>query len=139
MNREITFRPAWDKRNNDPKKNYGIHGADMIFILKGELGAIQFVVYTGWHLPHVADEYKYKGSKISEPLAADVGYHSPKPMYEGQQQMQAKCEHLNGKPCYYDGSGLHAEKVFDMLIQQGSDAVWTYLESYYMECFGELI
>ena len=31
--------PAWDRRDPNPSKNYGIHGAELRMVLKGELGA----------------------------------------------------------------------------------------------------
>jgi len=56
LTREIKFSPAYDKRDPDPSKNYGIHGVTITFLLKGEKGAVQFVLYTNWHLPHVDHE-----------------------------------------------------------------------------------
>jgi hypothetical protein len=95
------------------------------------------VLYTGWHLPHVRDEFKARGWD-SEPLPADVGYHSPVPMYEDQEPITKECEYLDGKPCYYDGSGLRADEVFDILATEGSDGVWRELEAFYLSTFGEL-
>ena len=132
--RIITFSPALDKRNTDPKKNYGIHGVDLRFVLKGDEGAIQFVLYTGWHLPHVAHELKQRGSEMLAPMPADLGYHSPHPMYEGQTSM-GPCEYLNGHDCYYDGSSLNAEGVFELLLEEGSDRVWKELEEEYERRF----
>jgi hypothetical protein len=169
------IRPAFDKRHADPDKNYGIHGAEMLFVLKGELGAVQFVLYTNWMLPHIYEEWKKEyGDRwpcvFSKPIPADVGYHSPKPMYEGQEPIGSKktnkeamrrnterlmkregiedlepffeptgtftpCEWLDGKPCYYDGSGLAAEEYFKLLVSEGSEAVWKKLEEYYEETF----
>lgn len=129
MKREITFRPAFDRRHEDPKKNYGIHGVDMLWILEGKLGAVQFLVYTGWQLPHIKD---------SEPMAADLGYHSPKPRYEGHTPMSGECKHVKGGKCYYDGSGLNADRVLEILRREGSDGVWRELEEYYTETFGGL-
>src|SRR5690554_1678397 len=52
----VTFEPAWDKRDPNPAKNYGVHGVELRMVLKGEKGAVQFVLYTGWQLPHVTKE-----------------------------------------------------------------------------------
>lgn len=144
MEREIKFLPAYDKRN-DPKGNYGIHGVDLRMYLKGELGTVQFVVYTNWHLPHVQEELLNRntndrlGIKCTfTPMPADIGYHSPKPMWEGQEPMSNSCECLGGIPCYYDGSGLYAEKIYEVLVEKGSEEVWKKLEEYYIDVFGEL-
>lgn len=145
MERETKFSPAWDKRDPNPSKNHGIHGVDLRMYLKGELGTVQFVLYTNWHLPHVKEELlnmnlnnKF-GIKCSfTPMPVDVGYHSPKPIYEDQESMTDNCECLDGKPCYYDGSSLHAEEMYKVLVEEGSDEVWKKLEEYYIGVFGEL-
>lgn len=112
-------------------------------VLKGEKGAVQFVVYTGWHLPHVTKEldqkpvYRDRPHLLCHPMPADLGYHSPIPQYEGQRPMEGVCQELGGT-CYYDGSGLNAERVFEVLLREGSDGVWRELEEYYTSVFGEL-
>lgn len=139
----ITYiRPAYDKRNPDPSKNYGIHGAELIFILKGEKGAVQFLISTNWYLPHVAAELRKKdhfssGKSWFEPQPSAIGYHSPKPMYEDQTQANESCEYLDGKPCYYGDSITYSEVPFQVLISKGSDAMWVWMENYYKEKFGE--
>lgn len=91
-----------------------------------------------------------------QPLPADLGYHSPVPQYEGQLPIGIRikynddyseelgtegeariCEYL-GKPCYYDGSGLNAERIYHIMLQEGEKGVWRELEEYYVELFGEL-
>lgn len=146
MKRDIVFEPAYDKRNADAKKNYGIHGVNMCWYLKGELGTVQFLVYTNWHLPHVQDEIDAKAEPEyarfkhynHKPQPADVGYHSPKPMYDDDTPVLESCDALDGRPCYYGGSGLHAQHVFGVLLKEGDKAVWKHLEDYYEEIFGEL-
>jgi len=135
--RRVEFGPAWDKRHSDPDKNYGVHGVDLRFYLVGERGAIQFVVYTGWMLPAVQEEFDarpiYPGSPYlnHKPMPADLGCHSKKPMYEGHEPMSS-C-HLFDEPCYYDGSGCLAEGVFEVLLNEGSEGVWRELEKWYHE------
>jgi len=139
--REITIEPAFDRRNTDSEKNYGVHGCNLRFVLKGSLGAVQFLLMTNWHLPHVTKEFLQKPvNDLIEiavrflPMPADLGYHSPKPMYKGQKSM-GPCKYLNGKPCYYDGSGLNAEPVFELMLKEGSEGVWKKLEEYYKATF----
>jgi hypothetical protein len=138
LKREITFNPAWDERNPDPGKDYGIHGVDMRFILIGDKGAVQFVLYTNWHLPHVMEEFEAKRDlryNFFAPMPADIGYHSLKPMYDSQDVMKENCEYLGGQPCYYDGSGLWAVEYFETLVTEGGEALWEKLERYYYELF----
>ena len=141
MERLFEIRPAWDKRNKDPKKNYGVHGAELFMGVKGKHGAVQFVVFLNWHLPAVEigkKDFRYESRIDDHVLPADVGFHSKTPMYEGQEPMSDSCQYTDNEPCYYDGSGLHASKVFDMLVAEGSDAVYKYLGSLYKQQFGEL-
>jgi hypothetical protein len=142
LTREVTFAPAFDRRDPDPKKNYGIHGVEIRFVLKGKKGATQFVIYTNWFLPHVQKELYAKGDishrlrfNQPEPMGADIGYHSLVPQYKGQTKMKDGCQYLDGKPCYYDGSGLRADEFIPAFLAGGSDAVWKMLEEEYQRRF----
>jgi len=133
---------AFDKRHPNPSKNYGIHGMDARFVLKGARGAVQFVAFLGIQLPHVREELRRKHSATDKydsfaPMGADVGYHAPAPCYEGQSLTHDSCPYLDGKPCYYDGSGLRADEFMPEFIAGGSDAVWAMLEQEYQKRFGE--
>jgi hypothetical protein len=136
LTREVQFTPAYDKRDPNPTKSYGIHGVNITFYLKGPKGVAQFLIYTNWQLPSVSreargsckpqDEYSWCPN---EPMAADLGYHAPVPQYEDQSMM----DHCDLLPdgCYYDGSGLNAKRVFDLLVTNGGEAVWTALQEVY--------
>jgi hypothetical protein len=140
MKQEIVFLPAWDKTHPDPKKNYGIHSVEMHFRLHGPLGMIQFVTYTNWHLPEVQKRLLSSRSMNEaiggdlhwsvRPQPADLEYHSPKPMYEGQ-PVRHDCQYLEGGTCYYDRSALAAEAVFRILVREGSEGVWKRLQEEY--------
>ena len=133
--RIIEFTPAYDKRDPEPIKNYGTHGVDIRFVLKGREGAVHFLIYTNWQLPHVIQEAKDKSwpQSLYEPMPADLGYHSLQPQ---QDQLRTEnCPYLDGKPCYYDGSSLAADSVFDRLLQEGDAGVWDALENYYADIF----
>ena len=130
------WSPAWDKRDDDPKKDCGIHGMNLKFLLKGEKGAIQFVIYTNWMLPKNRRRWDEEvKAHLLQPMAADVGYHSPIALYEGQEQITDECPYLDGKPCYYDGSSTYAETVFDRFVTEGENAVWEVLEEEYRQRF----
>lgn len=135
MEKKILFTPAFDRHDPDPSKNYGIGSVDIIFVLIGDKGAVQFILSTDWHLPHVRKELDDKGFPC-KPSARDIGYHSPKPMYEGQTIATKHCEYLGGI-CYYDSSALQADKYFNILVEGGDDALWKSLEQYYREIFDE--
>jgi len=136
LERIVEFHAAYDKR---PK--YGIHGVELLMALKGDAGAVQFLLFTNWHLPHVEKDldsrpdYKYS-RLLCHPQPADLGYHSKVPRYEDQTKME-HCQFVEGG-CYYDGSGLNAERIYQVLLSEGSDGVWRELEAYYKETFEEV-
>lgn len=209
----VQFSPAYDRRSPDPKKNYGIHGVELGMVLKGPKGAVQFLLFTNWQLPHVTAEIdkrtieaisaatkpkrrvaRWNGVHPDQiagilnavetaivpyeegerqlrcfhrPLPADLGCHSPKPMYPDQKPMGAEkfdfdhmetlkglsgdikiptmvetgtftpCEYLDGHACYYDGSTLNAERIYQVLLTEGSAGVWRELREYYDSTFGK--
>lgn len=132
----VTFRAAFDRRDPDPKKNYGIHGVEMRMVLRGPLGATQFLLYTGWMLPHVTEETwekhahdPYRLRLFTKPNPADRGYHWLTPQYEGAEMRD--CDLLPGGKCYYDGSSLNADETFQLLLTEGDAGVWKDLEDFY--------
>lgn len=144
MERITKFLPAYDKRNPDPHKNYGIHGAELLMVLKGDKGAVEFVVYTHWHLPHVQEEL-IRNIKDSldvrcsfVPMPSNLGYHSKEKRYYDQEMASETCGYCDGEPCYCDGTSLGSEEAFKILVKEGSDGAWEFLEKYYIEIFGEL-
>ena len=134
--KEIVFEPAFDRTS----EGYGIRAVSMRWLLKGSKGVMQFLVFTGWHLPLVGERLFMNEKDLGSynpfaPVGADVGYHSPEPMYKGQEQIMDSCPYLDGKPCYYDGSGLAADRLLNLLIEKGGDAVWENLEQRYYTTF----
>ena len=136
--RIVSFLPAFDKRHVDPKQNYGIHGVELRMVLVGPLGAAQFLLYTNWQLPHVTAETIRRHAKGCDelglkcsfvPLPADKGYHWSVPRYKDQIQM--KCDLLPQGFCYYDGSSLNAEPLYEILLTEGDEGVWRNLEDFY--------
>lgn len=133
-------RLPFDQRNSDPKQNYGIHGLDVWFILQGPLGAVQYGVTFPVYLPHIDIEYPAKFPDWNEGKRIrgfDVGYHAPKPMYEGQAAME--CQLLEGGQCYYDGSSLRAggwtTEIFSVRGEPPEKLLWTKLEEEYQNRF----
>jgi len=172
LRRKLDFEPGWDKRDPDPKKNYGIHGMSMRWLIYGKLGTVQFLLYTNWQIASVRKEHNSMEMVhrfVNDPMPADLGYHSRVYMYEGQTPMQNRkitgskkmkinplnsespelempifttdpvlpgCQYLNGDPCFYDGSSLQAITMFDTLVEEGEEALWTRLENYYSRNLG---
>ena len=151
--------PAWDKRHPDNNQNYGMHGVELQMYLIGEHGAVNFCLMTGWLLPeslahpfretrevpepiHLDWNSKFSTHDYSRlmstqtywPMPFDLGYHAKEPQYDHQYKRD-DCPYTKDGICYYDGSGLNAIPVFDILLREGSDGVWAKLEEYYGEVF----
>jgi hypothetical protein len=140
---KIEITPAWDKRSDDPKKNYGVGGVDLRFALleKTTGTAMVFVLGTHWHWMDAEPGYGGEGVHTLKPkmgpMPYDLGYHSPKPMYDGQEPMERDdCPYVTGI-CYYDGSTLAAEVLFEVLLREGRDGVFRELREDWQNRFGE--
>jgi len=147
--RIVKFSQPFDKRSDIRGENYGIGSMRIWFILKGRHGAVQVCFNTPFYLPKTIDEYKRIGNKnktIPSDIRDedgkakgfdcwDVGYHSPKPMFEGQ--TKTDCDLLRKGFCYYDGSGLRGNNdgLPELFYEKGDEAIWEYLEDYYYEIF----
>jgi hypothetical protein len=136
MEKIVVFTPAYDKR----AENCGIAAVEIYFVLKGTKGAVHFSVMTNWFLPHNMKELKtnqYFTLKFEDPMGMSVGYHSLKPMFNGQTRKY--CSWLK-KKAYCDSSALRAEHwVETYLLPGGSDEIWKQLGKEYKIRFeGEL-
>ncbi|MCK5017257.1 MAG: hypothetical protein KAS32_09300 [Candidatus Peribacteraceae bacterium] len=104
----VKFGMPFDKRHINPKKNYGIGAFRIWFILKKGEKAVQVMLSTNLYLASTMKEYIKDGRHtiIDDNTfdCWDVGYHSNKPMYEGQDRID--CDLLKKGVCYYDGSSL---------------------------------
>jgi len=87
------------------------------------------VISSGWYLPHLRDRFH----PLKYPLAIDLGYHSPKPIF-GDETHFMYCWVLDGE-CYYNGSTLEAQPILEKLISEGDEAVWRELEKFYKDIF----
>lgn len=131
--RKITFAPAFDKRDPNPSKNYGIHGAHITFSLKedGVPMVLTFSVSTNWQLPHVQAEMDAKvsnthlGLMFHKPMAFGVDLHKPDP--EG-----IDCS-LIGCKCMANGSALLGEEFLQILIAEGDEGLWARMEKQYLD------
>jgi len=137
--RRIQFVPGYNKRSTQ----YGVHGMGIRFLLVEELGTVQFVLNTGW-IPGETARQRYPAVSRANssspretaglfPMAVDLGYHwrtNPHPDSEYAYKTE-KCEALDGADCWYDGSGLSAERVMEKFIDEGEPAVWKELVEYY--------
>lgn len=141
------WRPAYDRRDPNPSKNFGIHNMEVTFIVKGPKGAVQWQISTGWFLASSREDvarmnedfYRKHGYRMSNgkacPWPTDLGYHAKLPAYEGQTRLRDECEWTGGGACYYDGSSLNAILPLEGFLSQGEDYLWPKLEAYYRSVF----
>lgn len=60
MERIVHVRGAWDLRRPNPHDNYGVHGMEISFYVKGDKGGVNMTLQTKWYVPGVfGDEYIY--------------------------------------------------------------------------------
>lgn len=160
LERRTYFRPAWHKVNEDPAKDYGVHGMEIWFVLIGPKGAVHFGLSTGMMLTETIEWWRATGRGNSTshlfPMGIDVGYHSPVPMHDFQKESgpvwptkirktgdgmldvvfdkvgdaPPNCEYI-GVPCYSDGSALRADDWKSIFLAEGDDIIWEMLEEDY--------
>ena len=136
LTRKIVFKPAFDKRNPDPAKNYGIHGLGMQFQLIGPDGGVTYTIRTNWMLPHVQEEIDAKPLLepahfrylFHKPMSAGLDGHWKKPLYEDQSPID-NCL-ITGGECYCDETSL-TTNVFNRFVAEGDSAIWEILEERY--------
>jgi hypothetical protein len=135
----IKFECAWGRDMCKPGTggSHGRHGLNIRFVVKGDDGAVQFLLYTGWTPQHAtpSDIFVRDCNWSGTPFPADLGYHSKTPHFEGHEPSIESCEFCDGKPCYCDGSILNANDAMYALVNGGEDALWEFLDAYYESVF----
>jgi len=125
--RRVEFTAAYDKRNADPKRNYGIHGVNALFTLIGDLGAVRFVLFTSWELDVLAQR---------APLPAQIEIHAMRkrwaPNTEGED-----CDLLPGGKCFASCYYQLADDAYTALVEGGSEGLWGWMEQIYAEELGK--
>jgi len=141
----VLFEPGYNYLHETGPTRRGQHGMDLRFLLIGELGATQFLMFTNWaplgpvdtgsrepcHIDYTVSDPWGRGSfgVVRPPMAVDVGYHWWTPIYDGDYPM--KCQLAPDGQCYYDGSGTTADHVLRAFIERGDAAVWEALREMY--------
>jgi hypothetical protein len=112
-------------------KNAGIGFYSTMFwlFLKGSSGVVQFSLL--WPYEKIGDQLE-----MHMPFPVDIGFHSPRPLYEGQAPDDEECSAIGGI-CYYKSSDLLAQRAFDMFLEYGERALWLFMENEYEKAFGE--
>lgn len=137
--RVVQFRPAFDKRDPNPAKNYGIGGVRIFFTLKGPKGGITWEVLTPMFLPKTHKETCAKHAQAGETLeilyrgmGGPISYHRLKPTFKGQEK-GGPCTVTGKKFCYSDCGFIAGGDLYDVFLEKGEDAVWEEMEKWYKE------
>ena len=72
LERLIGFRPAYDKRDPDPSKSYGVGSVTIRFAVRGKHGGVSFGILTGWYPSSYRPPKGYSGL-----MSSGIDYHSP--------------------------------------------------------------
>lgn len=143
MERRIEFQVGYDHRRFTC--GHGCHGMSLRFIFLGPAGATQWMANMPNWMPGNTDiigniqgelpiSFVPTSNQIGDGYPVDLGYHSPRPLYEGHEGRD-RCIYLPEGTCYYDGSGLNAQPVLEAFLEHGPMAVWATLARYYNEVF----
>lgn len=128
--REVLIQPAYDKRGETP--NYGRHNAEIMFCLRDEerKAAVILTMYTGWEVP----SSRADGIGHAWEPSGTVEWHTT----FGAPPDNGKCYWLGDKPCTVPrNEALSSHALIELLVAEGSDALWKRLEELYVEEYGK--
>jgi len=119
--------------------SHGRRGLNIRFVVNGNRGAVQFLLYTDW-LPQYVENLGTRdvrdwGGKFMMP--ATLSYHGKRPQYEGQPSAVESCRFFDGEPCYHDGPTHNPNDAMYALVNGGDEALWAFLDAYYEYCFND--
>jgi len=150
FSRIVRVRPAFHKVHANPRQDYGVGCCEVIFVLRGPLGAISWQVFTGWHLDETWEWWEMRRHTIGDTmfgwplpverpkggvLALHASAYSPEHAYRGPEEA---CEWLGG-PCWSEIiSYLAGDKLMPRLITDGDEAVWIELRTLYDRHLAEI-
>jgi hypothetical protein len=126
LERRVEFTAAWDRRDPNPAKDYGVHGVEIRFYVVGPLGAISWFLMTPWVLPAVRKWWKtLPVPERAEPTPAGLTWHE-------------RVE--RGEECYLVGAckpeqvgSLDTDWLYEILVAEGEAGLWRELEAAYAE------
>lgn len=112
--------------------SHGRHNAEMHLTVRGPDAEVTLVISTGWDLPTVP-AYQRISRRMDYPRGAFVELHTARPRYDGQDggkpPPDGTCK--NWAACYVDTGYTMSDEPTALLVQEGSEAVWAWLETLY--------
>jgi hypothetical protein len=123
--------------------SHGRGAARYRWVLRGEGLAVQWLWFADEHMPETVEHLNATMGDSWRaglyPMAVDLGYHAATPMHADQEPMGQECDLLGLPSCYYGGSSLAADPGVELLGTDGEQAVWAWLEDYWLDTFADLM
>jgi hypothetical protein len=115
--------------------SHGRHNAEMHLTVRGVDAEVTLVIFTGWDLPSVPDYCQHGG-----PTGGGVEFHTARPRYEGQDGGEPRPDGTckDWAACYVDIGYSMSDEPTRLLVAEGSDAVWAWLENLHAETVAEM-
>lgn len=141
--RTIIGRPAYEKRHDDPARNYGIGGLALHFALIGPEGAVSLEVLTGWFLPHVRERLRRETDHAPhfasgnparcafEPTAGPMCSHDHRRRHNHYAAEPDDCDLLPGGKCWGDHGYLAGDQLLEALIAGGEPGLRDAMRGWY--------
>lgn len=122
--RRVLFSPAWDRRNHDPEKNYGVSGVNIRMALIVGDWAAELVLMTPWMLPAVQAWHKSLepriGARVIPTCDACVHHRGGTGEFTSD-----KCHLFPGVSCEnVPVSSFEGDRLYSLLVEAGEEAVW---------------
>lgn len=130
LERRVQFRPGFDKR--DTPENHGIFGGALWFTVVGPMGAVSFELHTDWYPPSVPQHLWQAMAFRPYPKAAHVSWHTPVPAGTPD---AVSCEYSETDYCLPETAYHYADRHRELLLNEGSEAMWAQLEQDYRKEF----
>jgi hypothetical protein len=128
FSRKIGFKTSYEKRNDDPRKDYGISGGSIWFVLTGPKGAVTWELLAGFFLPETIDRLKKDNTKFMGPTPGGVGFHYAEEREWGT--TNEDCE-FTGGPCWFDVGYTMGDEAYKTFTHEGLDSLWDFLGELY--------
>lgn len=150
FSRRVVVTPAFHRVHADPRQDYGVGSADLVFVLRGPLGAISWEVFTSWMLPETWEWWAKRrdtpGDSMfgqpmpdSVPKSGLVTLHAAATSREHEnRRLHDTCDWVDG-PCWSEilscGWG---DALLTTLIAEGDGPVWPRLREFYDRYLAEI-
>jgi hypothetical protein len=132
IERRFRIQPAWDCLKvqpcvhgrpgcgTHPLRSCGRHNAELRMCVLGPAMDLTLMVYTGWYLPET-------GPAFTPGRFGLLVWHAPTPRSPEQLPISTPCER-GWTTCYSIEAYSAAQEPIDLLIREGSNAAWEWLE-----------